>query len=333
MIAFPKTVAAATAAEGTLRAGGTDLQERRRSGISSGPLVDLGDLAGLDTIALQPDGSLRIGARVTIQQLAAEPQVREGWPAIAAAAGGLATPAVRSRGTVGGNLVQQVRCWYYRGVDTVCLKKGGVACLARQGDHLLHACFDRGPCVCPHPSTMAAAFLAFDATVAVAADGAEPRTLTLPELLGDGTDPTRSHTLTDGELITHVTLPPAVDGEHSAYFRATSRSRAEWPLVEVIVRLALDEAGTVASSRVVLGGVANTPLPRPECAVQLDHRPPAADNLARAAEIAARGANPLPMTRYKVRIIPGAVLETLERALATPAAVGTAPAAGAGGDE
>lgn len=333
MIAFPKTVAQAVAGEGTLRAGGTDLQERRHSGIASGPLVDLRDVGDLDTIELQDDGSLRIGARVTAQQLAADEQVQRGWPGVAAAAGGLATPAIRSRATVGGNLVQQVRCWYYRGPDTVCLKKGGVACLARQGDHLFHSCFDRGPCVAPHPSTLAAAFLAFDATVEVAADGAEPRTLTMPELTGDGTDPTRCHTLVDGELITHVTLPPAVDGEHSAYFRATSRSRAEWPLVEVVVRLAMGDEGKVVSSRVVLGGVANTPLDRPECAVQLDHRPPQPDNLARAAEIAARGATPLPMTRYKVRIVPGAVLEALERALTTEAAVGTAPATVEGGEE
>ncbi|WP_461320452.1 FAD binding domain-containing protein [Bradyrhizobium elkanii] len=143
------------------RAAGTDLSERRRSGLSCGAIIDLGP----DTIGVvwNADGSARIGALTTIAAIASDPRLAEAYPGIAAAAQGLATPQIRHMATLGGNLAQRSRCWYFRNPQIACLKKGGADCPARSGNHLYHVTFDLGPCVAPHPSTMAMALLAYDA--------------------------------------------------------------------------------------------------------------------------------------------------------------------------
>ena len=108
---------------------------------------------------------LRIGAYTTIAAIAADKQIAAAYPGIVAAAQGLATPQIRHLATLGGNLAQRSRCWYYRNPHIACLKKGGTDCPARDGNHLYGVAFDLGPCVAPHPSTMAAALLAYDATI------------------------------------------------------------------------------------------------------------------------------------------------------------------------
>ena len=306
MITFPKTLAQAAAAEGEPRAGATDLQERRHQHISTGPLVDLRDLPGLDAVAETAEGGLRIGALVPIQRLADDERVRRGYPGLAAAAAGLATPQIRARGTVGGNLLQKMRCWYYRNPAFTCLRnETGAACLARMGDHQLHAAFDQGPCVCVHPSTLAAAFIAWDAVAEV--HGGEERPVAA--IAAKNTNPTLDSHLAAGEILTAVRLPPPVPGEFSAYLRATSRARAEWPLVEVVVVLAPDEM----TARGVLGGVANQPVPIggfPES----------------MADAALEEANPLPMTGYKLALIPTLVEDAVALALAGGRAEALTPA-------
>jgi xanthine dehydrogenase YagS FAD-binding subunit len=174
------TMIAPTAAE--FRAAGTDLSERRRSGVSTGPLIDIApspDTIGIDWGA---DGAARIGAFTTIAAIAADTRLAQAYPGIAAAALGLATPQIRHLATLGGNLAQRSRCWYFRDPHIACLKKGGSDCPARSGNHLYGAAFDLGPCVAPHPSTMAAALLAYDARIVTDQSSG----LSIGELLGDG---------------------------------------------------------------------------------------------------------------------------------------------------
>jgi len=309
MIAFPKTVDEALAAPGTFRAGATDLQERRHHHIDTGPLVDLRDVIALDAIEDAPGGGLLIGALVPIAALAEDPRVKERWAGLAQAAGGLATPQIRARATVGGNLLQAVRCWYYRSPQFQCLKKGGSACLARGGDHLFHSCFDLGACAAPHPSTLGMAFLTYDADVLV--KGGPDRSVAA--LLGAGGDPRRNHTLEDHALVTHVALP-AVGGERSAYARTISRARAEWPLVEAIASLDV-AGGSIRAARVAIGGVANVPLRLPKVEAALVGKAPATDVFEAAAALGSEGAAPLPMTRYKVDLIAPTLVDVLERAV------------------
>jgi xanthine dehydrogenase YagS FAD-binding subunit len=308
MIRFPTRLEDAAGQEGILRAGGTDLTERRRLGLAPGELVDLRDVPGLDTIA-QEGAGVTLGAMARLHTIATHPLVAESYPAFAAAAGGLATPQIRAVATLGGSLLQRSRCWYFRNPEIQCLKKGGASCWARKGDHLHHGCFELGPCVAVHPSTLAMALLAYDASVSV--HGADDRSVA--DLLGDGSDPRREHTLKEGQLLTAVHLPARVPGERSAYFRTISRAFSEWPLVECAARLRI-EGGRVTMARVSVGGVAPVPLRLEKVETALSGGAATSEAYAAAAEHAREGTSPLPMTGYKVDLLVATVLETLERA-------------------
>ncbi|MGL5810048.1 MAG: FAD binding domain-containing protein [Nocardioides sp.] len=318
-------VVAAAAAGAQIRAGGTDLTERRRHRRAVEDVTDLTGVPGLDAISPLPGGGTRIGAMVSISMLGEDPMSRA-YPALVAAADGLATPQIRRVGTLGGNLLQHNRCWYYRHPRVDCLKKGGAGCPARDGEHLYGVCFDAGPCVAPHPSTLGMALLAHDATVELTGGrAAEPTTepvtsMPLAEVYGDGSEvaaDTRHHLLPDGAVLTHVVVPAPLAGERGSYARAISRSRAEWPLVEALARIGV-EGDRLTTARVTVGGVAPVPLRLPlveEALTGATLPELTPDRLGAASALAAHGVAPLPMTGYKVDLLRAMVLEVLERVL------------------
>ena len=290
------------------RAAGTDLSERRRSGVSKGPLIDIA--AAPDTIGIDwnAEGAARIGAFTTIAAIASDARVTHAYPGLAASAQGLATPQIRHLATLGGNLAQRSRCWYFRNPDIACLKKGGTDCPARSGNHLYGVAFDLGPCVAPHPSTMAAALLAYDAKIITDRRAG----LSIGDVLGDGSNGAADHALAPGEMIKAIELPPPVQNERAFYQRAISRTHAEWPLVEVCVR-AVVSGGSFQFIRITAGGIAPVPLrlSASETALQGAAANPA--NIANAAKQATVGAKPLPMTGYKLDLLRGLVHDLLER--------------------
>ena len=289
-------------------AGGTDLSERRRSGVSQGSIVGLGPTKAMTEIAWDASSAASLGAAVTIEALAADPTVRRAYPGLAAAARSLATPQIRAVGTVGGNIAQRSRCWYFRNPHFSCLKKGGSSCPARTGNHRYGVAFDLGPCVAPHPSTLGAALFAYEARVTT------DRRANLPMALffGDGSDGSADNTLADGERILSVDLPQPIAGEHAVYRRAISRTYAEWPLVEAVIRIVPAGDG-IAFARVGVGGVAPVPLRLTEVEdVLLNQRFDDA-GIAAAAKTTSQGATPLPMTGYKVALLEGLIADLLER--------------------
>jgi xanthine dehydrogenase YagS FAD-binding subunit len=290
------------------RAAGTDISERRRSGVSRGPLIDIA--ATSDSIAVEwgAEGTARIGASTTIARIATDARIAAAYPGIAASALGLATPQVRHLATLGGNLAQRSRCWYFRDPHIACLKKGGGDCPARSGNHLYSVAFDLGPCVAPHPSTMAAALLAYDAVIVTNQRPA----LSIRELLGDGSDGTADNALASGEIIRAIELPAPLQAERAFYKRAISRSHAEWPLVEVCARAVVAD-GTFQFIRISAGGIAPIPLRLAASEAALHGKPANAANIAEAAKQATAGANPLPMTGYKLDLLEGVVHDLLER--------------------
>jgi xanthine dehydrogenase YagS FAD-binding subunit len=290
------------------RAAGTDLSERRRSGLSKGQLIDIAAAPGTNGIDWGSDGSARIGAFTTIAAIAADARIAGAYPGLVASAQGLATPQIRHLATLGGNLAQRSRCWYYRNPHIACLKKGGTDCPARGGNHLYGVAFDLGPCVAPHPSTMAAALLAYDARITT-----DQRSgLTIGEVLGDGSNGAADHALLPGEMIRAVELPAPVQGERALYKRAISRSYAEWPLVEVCAR-AVVAAGSFRFIRITAGGIAPVPLRLAASEAVLTGAAADAATIADAARQATSGARPLPMTGYKLDLLSGVVHDLLER--------------------
>ncbi len=290
------------------RAAGTDLSERRRSGVSRGPLIDLAaspDMTGMDWAA---EGRLRIGAFTTIAAIAADSRIAQAYPGLAASAQGLATPQIRQLATLGGNLAQRSRCWYFRNPHIACLKKGGNACPARTGNHLYGVAFDLGPCVAPHPSTMAMALFAHDATVVTD----KRQGLSIADLFGDGSNGTADHALAPGEMIRGVTLPPPLAGERALYKRAISRTHAEWPLVEICAR-AVVSGGKFEFVALAAGGIAPVPLRLSAVEAVLHGAAANTASIANAARLAVTGAKPLPMTGYKLDLLSGLVRDLLER--------------------
>ncbi|GAA0563093.1 FAD binding domain-containing protein [Actinomadura livida] len=286
---------------GELRAGGTDVMSR-----AAGTPVDLLGIPGLRGTEWRPDGSARIGALTPIADVLADDRLAAAYPALAATAAAIATPQIRNVATVGGNLLQRNRCWYLRHPAFTCHQTGGDSCPARDGAHLYSAVVDQGPCIAPHPSSLAVALLAYAATADV--HGRSP--LGIAELYGDGADPTRDHLLDPGEILQAVLMPAPTPGERAAYRRATAREMAEWPLVEAVARLTLD-GDTVTSAAVAAGGIARTPLLLPEVAGALVGKPATEETLTAAADLAAARCNPLPNNAYKVALLRATLIDTL----------------------
>lgn len=304
--------AAVLARGGELRAGGTDTTARQRAGLSPGPFTDLSGVSPLRGCTGLPGGGLRVGALTTLAELASDPRVREGWPALALAAGSTATPQIRAAGTLGGNLLQRNRCWYFRNPHIGCLQKGGTECPAREGDHHYGVVAGEGPCVAPHPSTLAVALLTYDAEAEVHGESPRP----VAALYGDGSGLHEAdHLLPPGRVLTSVRLPAALPGERAAYHRAISRAAAEWPLVEAVARLSL-RGSTVVRAAVAAGGVARVPLRLPEVEEALTGREATPAVLAEAAATVLGRCRPLPHTGYKTTLFRDTVLEALERAAA-----------------
>ena len=298
----------ASAPGAEFRAAGTDLSERRRSGVSRGALIDLATAPDTKGMTWGADGAATIRAFTTIAAIGADARIAAAYPGVAAAASGLATPQIRHLATLGGNLAQRSRCWYFRDPHIACLKKGGSECPARSGNHLYSVAFDLGPCVAPHPSTMAAALLAYDAVIVT---NQRPR-LTIGELLGDGSNGSADHLLAPGEAIRSIELPAPLQNERALYKRAISRSHAEWPLAEVCAR-AVVSGGTFQFIRVTAGGIAPVPLRLAACEAALQGKPASAAVIAEAARQASSSAKPLPMTGYKLDLLEGVVRDVLER--------------------
>lgn len=306
----PTTLEEAARAGGEYRAGGTDLLARRRMGLHSGQVVDLTGIGGLVGIEPASDG-VKVGALTRLADVATDPLISRSFPALAVTAASLATPQIRAVGTIGGNLLQRNRCPYYRHPAFSCFKSGGDTCPARHGDHSHGVIFDLGPCVSPHPSSIGAALLTYDAEVEVFGRGR----LQVPELFGDGSDGRCDHRLAPGEVLVSIRLPPPLAGETAAYRRATSRAFAEWPIVEAVCRLASDSRGRITTVGVAAGGVA--PVPLRLAAVEEALVGVAVEDrhaMERAARLATAGAHSLPMTGHKISLLEALVADVVEEA-------------------
>jgi xanthine dehydrogenase YagS FAD-binding subunit len=238
--------------------GGTDLLVAVKEGLARpATLVDL-RRAGADAREIREpgDGGLRIGAAARVADVAAHPTVRERFPALAAAAASVGTYALRAMGTIGGNLCQRPRCWYFRR-NVPCLKNGrGDECPARDGENQYHAILGGGPCWIVHPSDPAVALTALDAVVEIAGARGRRRVpiADFYVLPADRLD--HETVLGEGEFVSAVEVPAASAGGVQRYYKVMQRGAWDFSLVSLA---AVRRSESDAEVRLVLGGVAPRP--------------------------------------------------------------------------
>jgi len=293
-----------------LHAGGTDLLGCLRDGVlAPATVVSLAALAELKGVQETADGGVRVGAMTTLAELSENPAIRSRYPLLAQAAAAVGSPQLRNQGTVGGNLCQKPRCWYYRG-QFQCARKGGDRCFAVGGENQFHCIFGGETCVYVHPSDAAPAMVALEATFRLMGPRGERRVAAGEFFVPPAEDFTRETVVEKGEILADVLLPPLRPGARSAYRKVRTRGAWDFALAGVAAVVEV-EHGVVARARIVLSGVAPVPWRvRAAEEVVLGKRLDAA-TAARAGEAATRGARPLSRNGYKVALVRGVVEETL----------------------
>jgi xanthine dehydrogenase YagS FAD-binding subunit len=292
--------------------GGTNLVDLMKTGVERpARLVDVSGLP-LGEVESTQDGGLRIGATVTNSDLAAHPEVRRLYPALAQAVLAGASGQLRNMATVGGNLLQRTRCGYFADVTQPCNKRvPGSGCPAVEGEHRNHAILGASDhCVAVHPSDMGVALAAFDAVVSYeTVDG--PGQLPIAEFYTPvGETPHLETALPPGALITGVTLPPAPVASNSRYRKV--RERASYAFAIGSVAAALDVSdGAVRDVRLAFGAVASRPWRALEAERVLTGAPADAETFAAAADAELAAAEPLPQNGYKVALMRNLVVAVL----------------------
>ena len=288
-------------------AGGQDLLARMKDYITEPDRIVNVKGALNATVTATPDGGLTIGAAVKMADLAENVLVRRLYPAVIEAAFEVGTPQIRNQGTVGGNLNQRPRCWYFRNEEFVCFKKGGSRCFAVTGENQYHAIFgNEGPSHIVHPSSLAVPFVAYGARFRVVGpNGARevPASafFTLPTL----ENVLKENVLSDEELLTDVILP-APGNVKSGHYEVRYKASHDWPLAFTTVVLAM-QGNTIASARVVLGAVAPIPWRSEDAERALIGKTLSQATAVAAGEAAVRAAKPLSGNKYKIQITKTAV--------------------------
>jgi xanthine dehydrogenase YagS FAD-binding subunit len=306
-----EAVRALAAPGARLHAGGTDLLGCLRERVlTADKLVSVGGIAALRGISTPATGGLRIGAMTTLAEVASDKRVLGSYPALAQAAAAVASPQLRNQGTLGGNLCQRPRCWYFRG-DFHCTRKGGDTCYAMQGENQYHAIFGGSACVMVHPSDTAVALVALGARARVSGPGGV-RTVPLGAffVLPDKSV-TKETVLERNEILTDLLLPAAPAGAKSSFRKVRSRGAWDFALASVAIALTVDSAGIVKQARLVLGAAAPAPW-RVEAAEKVIIASKLTPQLAaQAAAAAVAGAQTLLQNDYKVPLFRGLVEEQL----------------------
>lgn len=297
--------------------GGQDLLARMKDYVTQPDR--LVNVKNLDATVTAVGGGLRIGSAMKMVDVAEHAQIRRLYPAVAEAAVEVGTPQIRNQGTVGGNLNQRPRCWYYRNEEFVCYKKGGNRCFTPEGENQFHSIFGDGPTYIVHPSSLAVPFVAYDATFRLVG----PKGERMVKAADYFTKPTkenvqRENVLQPDELLTHVILP-APGSVKSGHYEVRYKTSHDWPIAFATVLLGMN-GSTVQSARIVMGAVAPVPWRSEAAEKALIGKPLTPQTAVAAAEAALIGAEPLSRNAYKVEVAKTAVERAILQAAGLPIA-------------
>jgi xanthine dehydrogenase YagS FAD-binding subunit len=304
----PQSAAELVGEGGRYIAGGIDiLGELKDQLLEAKRLVNIKSLPDTREIKQGPQ-SWSIGANVTIAELAANDGIRKTFAGLAEAAADVGSPQIRNVATLGGNLAQHSRCWYYRHRDVRCLKEGGSTCYAREGENKYHSLFSGNPCISPTPSNLAIALAALEATVAVQRAG-KVVTLSIQDLYQNAWSNSLVHnSLAPSDLILRVEVP--VRQARSAYLQMSEKHDFDWALVSCSAAARVD-GKKLTGARVVLGQVAPVPYRSDDADKFLEGKSLDDGVAAQAADLLLKGATPFEHNAYKVPLAHALIRRTL----------------------
>lgn len=279
-------------------AGGTDLMgEIKDEIIEPDIVVDLTGISGLSYIK-KDRSSVKIGALTSLAELAENSMIRNEYPALHEAALSVATPQLRNVGTVGGNLCQRPRCWYYRDAQVKCRKKGGSQCFASNGRNKYHAILGGGICSIVHPSDLAPALMALDARVTISAPKKD-KTIPLADFfILPSVNVRKENILAANEVVKEIILPQVKRGEKSTYFKLKERGVWDFALVSAAVK-GIVSGGIYNDIKIVLGGVAPVPWRLEKAESLIRGRKVRINSVKQATRRALADAQPLKENEYK----------------------------------
>jgi len=293
-----------------LHAGGTDLVGSLRDGIlDPAVVVSISHLEELAGIRQTAEGGLEIGAMTTIHAVSQSPVVQSNYPALAMAAAAVGSPQLRHQGTIGGNLCQKPRCWYYRG-DFPCLRKGGDLCYAVDGENAHHCILGGENCYIVHPSDTAPALAALGAIAVIAGPDGRRSVPVAAFHVPPSDDYMKETVLGPGEILTGIRLPPPPDGLRSLYRKVRARRAWDFALAGAAVALQ-SRNGRTAQCRIFLSGAAPVPYRAAEAEAILVGKALDGPTIAEAARAAVKDAAPMSGNGYKVPMFIGVIESVL----------------------
>jgi xanthine dehydrogenase YagS FAD-binding subunit len=288
-----------------LLAGGTDLLDLQKEYVAQpDKVVSLTGIKDLNVCDIGKE-SVKLGAGLKLAEIAECPDLRKLFPSLTAAAGIIGGPQIRNMGTLGGNLCQRNRCWYFRDEHVNCLLKGGEKCFAQDGENRYHAIFTKGHyCVIVNPSTLAPALIALGATTEVAGPDGKSTMALADFFQAPKSKDDREHKLRPNSMVVSVTIP--VSNLANASYEVRHKQSYDWPLVQAAVAFKLD--GDKASAvKIVLGHVAPTPYIVDGAAKELEGKEVTEESAAAAGKAATEGEKHLAQNEYKVKLVEVAV--------------------------
>ena len=295
-----------------IHAGGTDLLGCLHDDVfQAKKVVSLSHLDDLRGVRQTKDGGLRIGALTPLVEVVNSEPIKKNYPALAQAASEVASPQLRNQGTLGGNICQKPRCWYYRG-EFHCLRKGGSRCFAENGENHYHCIFGSGHvCYIVHPSDTAPALMALEASVRIAGPKGTKLVTLEKFFVLPITDVERETLLEPNEIVTEILLPPPAKNILRSGYRKV-RARNSWDFALAGVAFALQfRADRIEKASVVLSGAAPIPWRSKQVEEAIVGRRLNAATVERASEAVVRNAEPLNHNGYKIPLFQGLIEEEL----------------------
>ncbi|UZO81039.1 FAD binding domain-containing protein [Aquimarina sp. ERC-38] len=299
-----------------IKAGGVDLLDLMKEGLATPEkMIDIKAIPGFKTSTYDAKKGLKIGAGVTLSMLQKQKEVKEHYVALYEAISHAATPQIRNMATIGGNMAQRTRCWYFRSEDHQCKKKGGAVCFAQTGQNDIHAIYNTSICPCVHSSSIATALMAFHAEVEYLDQKGKVQTVLLTDFFTPPeVDVTRENILKPKEIITAITIPVPSSDTKSYYIKQGARESYDWALADVAVALEI-KGNTCKKAAIVLGAAAPIPFRATEAEGFLLNKTIDEDMAIKAAEMVLQKATPLSGNSYKIpmfkAIIKNCILKTI----------------------